>query len=51
MPQIVGKQKKTSSDSKRHFTVVIDSGDKGGTNVPPLPPPPLDTGGRVKKVA
>jgi hypothetical protein len=35
MPQFGGKNaKKTSSDSKRHFTVVIDRG-KEGTNVPP----------------
>jgi hypothetical protein len=35
MPQIGGKPKKTSSDMKRHFTVVIDRGGKGGTKVPP----------------
>jgi hypothetical protein len=35
MPQIGGKPKKTSSDMKRHFTVVIDRGGKGGTLVPP----------------
>jgi len=36
MPQFGGKPvKKTSSDSKRHFTVVIDRGGKGGTLVPP----------------
>ena len=29
MPQFGGK------DSKRHFTVVIDRGGKGGTLVPP----------------
>jgi len=35
MLQFGGKLKKSSSDLKRHFTVVIDSGGKGGTNVPP----------------
>jgi hypothetical protein len=39
MPQFGGKNtkktKKTSSSSKRHFTVIIDRGGKGGTNVPP----------------
>ena len=34
MPQFGGKSKKPSSDSKRHFTVVI-----GGKRASPLTPP------------
>jgi hypothetical protein len=35
MPQFGGKPKKSSPDTKRHFTVVIEKGGKGGGLVPP----------------